>query len=167
MDRSEGRKGLRRLVVAGLLAASLAGAVAGLAMAEPGSASKVGANDAGRAGTALTVHSSRYGQVLFDGRGFALYAFTRDRRGRSVCTGACAKEWPPLLAHGRPQTAAGLEKSLVATTRRADGSLQVTYAGRPLYYYRGDRKPGQIGCQNVRLFGGLWLVVQPSGGLVR
>ena len=167
MDLAEGGKSLRRTAVAFLLAAGIGGGVAGLAMAQPASAPRAAASGAGLTSTALTVRSSRYGRILFDGRGFALYAFTRDPRGRSMCAGACAKEWPPFLVHGRPQVAPGLTASLVGTTRRADGSLQVTYAGRPLYYYRGDSKPGQIGCQNVRLFGGLWLVVQPSGGLVR
>ena len=114
----------------------------------------------------LTVGHSAYGQVLFDGRGYALYAFTRDPKGKSVCTGACAAAWPPLLAKS-PRAATGARASLVGTTRRADGSVQVTYAGRPLYYYVGDRKPGQILCQNAREFGGLWLVVRPSGALVR
>ena len=57
--------------------------------------------------------------------------------------------------------------SLLGTTRRGDGSVQVTYAGRPLYYYVGDRKPGQILCQNVEEYGGLWLVVRGNGKLVR
>jgi predicted lipoprotein with Yx(FWY)xxD motif len=56
---------------------------------------------------------------------------------------------------------------LLGTTRRAGGKLQVTYAGRPLYYYYGDTKPGQVRCQNVREFGGLWLVMRPDGRLVR
>jgi predicted lipoprotein with Yx(FWY)xxD motif len=56
---------------------------------------------------------------------------------------------------------------LIATVRRADGSRQVTYANRPLYYYAGDRKPGQILCQNVPEFGGLWLVVRANGAPVR
>jgi predicted lipoprotein with Yx(FWY)xxD motif len=56
---------------------------------------------------------------------------------------------------------------LLGTTRRADGRLQVTYAGRALYYYVGDRKARQILCQNVTEFGGVWLVIRPSGTLVR
>src|SRR5207245_1065452 len=103
---------------------------------------------------------------LFDGRGFVLYAFTRDR-GRSSCSGACAKAWPPYLVTGRARAEAGVKSSLLGTTRRPDGKVQVTYAGRPLYYYVGDRKPGQILCQNVNEFGGLWLVVRPNGRLVR
>ena len=61
---------------------------------------------------------------------------------------------------GAVRAGAGAKRSLLGTTRRADGSRQVTYAGRPLYYYVGDRKAGQILCQNVSEFGGLWLVVR-------
>jgi predicted lipoprotein with Yx(FWY)xxD motif len=115
----------------------------------------------------VTAHSSRYGSILFDGRGFVLYAFTRDPRGRSVCSGACAKAWPPYLVGRAPRAGKGVKRSLLGTTRRADGKIQVTYAGRPLYYYVGDRSPGQILCQNVSEFGGLWLVVRPNGTPVR
>ncbi len=111
----------------------------------------------------VTVHSSRYGRILFDGRGFALYAFTRDPRRRSVCRGACAAAWPPYIVRSAPRAGAGVQKSLLGTTRRADGKRQVTYAGRPLYYYVGDRSPRQILCQNVSEFGGLWLVVRATG----
>ncbi|HZR91678.1 MAG TPA: hypothetical protein VFA44_04630 [Gaiellaceae bacterium] len=124
---------------------------------------------AGGAGTRPTVAVARsdYGPILFDGRGFALYAFTRDPARRSVCSGACAKAWPPYLARGQMKAGAGTKASLLATTRPPDGTRQVTYAGRPLYYYVGDRSPGQVLCQNVREFGGLWLVVRGSGRLVR
>jgi predicted lipoprotein with Yx(FWY)xxD motif len=115
----------------------------------------------------LTAHGSRYGTVLFDGRGFVLYAFTRDRAGRSACYGACAKAWPVFFSRGTPRAGRGVKRSLIGTTRRRDGRRQVTYAGRPLYFYVGDRRPGQILCQNVPEFGGTWLVVRPSGRLVR
>ena len=111
--------------------------------------------------------TSRFGQILFDGRGFVLYGFTRDPRGRSVCSGACAQAWPPYIVASKPAAGAGVNAKLLGTTRRADGKLQATYAGKPLYYYVGDRKPGQILCQNVQEFGGLWLVVRPNGLLVR
>jgi predicted lipoprotein with Yx(FWY)xxD motif len=115
----------------------------------------------------VTVRSSDYGRILFGGRGKALYAFTRDERGRSRCSGACATAWPPFVVTRKPRAAAGVKGSLIGTIRRSDGKLQVTYGGRPLYYYVGDRKPGQVLCQNVKEFGGLWLVVRPSGALVR
>src|SRR5215210_9354139 len=78
---------------------------------------------ASAAAPAVSVRSSQYGRILFDGRGFVLYAFTADARGRSNCSGACAKAWPPYIVKKRPTG------RLLATTRRADGSLQVTYAG--------------------------------------
>ncbi|MFL5917735.1 MAG: hypothetical protein ACJ74X_03330 [Gaiellaceae bacterium] len=109
---------------------------------------------------------SSYGRILFDGRGFVLYGFTRDPRGKSACSGSCATAWPPYLVKSRPHAGAGAARRLLGTTRRRDRSLQATYAGRPLYYYVGDRKPGQILCQNVLEFGGVWRVVRPSGGLV-
>jgi predicted lipoprotein with Yx(FWY)xxD motif len=120
-----------------------------------------------QAAPTLTTHSSRFGKVLFDGRGFVLYAFTKDPRRKTVCYGACAKAWPPYIAKGKLRAGAGVKASLLGTVRRANGSRQVTYGGRPLYYYVGDTRPRQILCQNVDEFGGLWLVVRPSGKLVR
>jgi predicted lipoprotein with Yx(FWY)xxD motif len=116
--------------------------------------------------SSVTVRPSSFGSVLFDGRGFVLYAFTRDARGRSVCKGACAVAWPPYIVKTRATAGPGVRAKLLATTKRKDGRLQVTYAGRPLYYYVGDRNPGQILCQNVTEFGGVWRVVRSSGKLV-
>ena len=120
-----------------------------------------------RTQSSVTVDASKYGRILFDGRGFALYTFTRDARGRSTCSGACAKKWPPYIVSRRPVAGVGAKRSLLGTIRRSDGTLQATYAGRPLYYYAGDRKPGQVLCQNVKEFGGTWLVLRASGRLVR
>src|SRR4051812_24754021 len=107
----------------------------------------------------VTSHGSKYGSLVFDGRGYVLYAFTRDH-GRSTCTGACAAAWPPYIVNTRPRGAR------LDAVRRKDGRLQVTYAGRPVYYYVGDRRPGQILCQDVVEYGGRWLVIRPSGALV-
>ena len=115
----------------------------------------------------VTVRSSDYGRILFDGRGKALYAFGRDSRARSRCSGECARRWPPFVVTRKPRAAAGVKAALIGTIRRSDGKLQVTYGKRPLYFYVGDRQPGQVLCQNVTEFGGLWLVVRPSGALVR
>src|ERR1044072_3262420 len=73
--------------------------------------------------------SSSFGKVLFDGRGFVLYGFTRDH-GRSACYGACAKAWPPFFARGKLSVGAGLKRGLIGTVRRTDGRRQVTYAGK-------------------------------------
>ena len=115
----------------------------------------------------LSAKSSRYGKILFDGRGYVLYAFTKDRRGRSSCYGACAKAWPVYYKKGALVTGNGVRPKLVGTTKRHNGRRQITYRGRPLYYYVGDKKPGRITCQNVVEFGGRWLVVRPNGKLVR
>jgi predicted lipoprotein with Yx(FWY)xxD motif len=116
----------------------------------------------------LQVKTSRFGPVLFDGRGFVLYAFTRDPRGRSACYGACARAWPVYYVPRAGLSAGkGVKRSLIGTTKRRDGRRQVTYAGRPLYYYVGDRSPGDITCQDVVEYGGTWLIVRGSGRLVR
>jgi len=115
----------------------------------------------------LTAHSSRFGKTIFDGRGFVLYAFTRDKRS-SACYGACAQAWPPYLASkDAPKVGAGLKRSLLGTVKRRNGRRQVAYAGKPLYYYVGDRRPGQILCQNVVEYGGRWLILKPNGAFLR
>jgi predicted lipoprotein with Yx(FWY)xxD motif len=120
-----------------------------------------------RAGSpTLRIVNSKYGRIIADAKGQAIYLFTRDGRGSTRCYGACAEAWPPLITRGKPRVGAGLLASRVGTTRRRDGRLQVTYRGQPLYYYVAD-KPGVILCQNVNEFGGDWLVVAPSGRAVR
>jgi predicted lipoprotein with Yx(FWY)xxD motif len=114
----------------------------------------------------VIVKPSSFGRILFDGRGFVLYGFTRDPRGKSACSGACARAWPPYVVKSPPRAGLGVAARLLGTTKRKDGSVQVTYAGRPLYYYVRDRRPGQILCQNVTEFGGVWRVVRPNGRLV-
>src|SRR5438046_8142912 len=115
----------------------------------------------------LTVKSSSFGRVLFDGRGYVLYAFTRDANGRSACYGACARAWPVYYAKGTLRAGTGVRRSLLGTIRRRDGRRQITYAGRPLYYYVGDTTAGQIRCKNAVEYGGTSIVVRPSGRLVR
>src|SRR6266545_2716923 len=107
----------------------------------------------------ITAAPSRYGTVLFDGKGRVLYGFTRDRRGKpSRCYGACAAAWPVYYKPGgKLQAGKGVKQKLIGTVRRKDGRLQLTYNGRPLYYYVGDTSAGAISCQNVSEFGGLWL----------
>jgi len=115
----------------------------------------------------LTSRGSTYGQAVFDGRGYVLYAFTRDHK-RSACYGECSTRWPPYFARkGTLRVGKGLKASLLGTVKRRNGRRQVTYAGRPLYYYVGDTGPGVIRCQNAVEFGGRWLLVRPSGKLLR
>jgi predicted lipoprotein with Yx(FWY)xxD motif len=114
-------------------------------------------------GIQIAVRASPYGRILRDGADRTIYLFTHDRSNSSTCYGACATAWPPVLTTGAPSAGPRLSPRLLGTTRRSDGTLQVTYAGHPLYYYVGDVKPGDILCQNVDEFGGTWLVVSPQG----
>jgi predicted lipoprotein with Yx(FWY)xxD motif len=147
--------GMRKMILSVVAAALATAALAPAAMSEQ------------KAGPTLQARSSAYGKVLFDGRGYVLYAFTRDKSGRSACYGACAKAWPVYFAKTPLKAGTGVKRALIGTTKRRDGRRQLTYAGRPLYYYVGDRRPGQITCQDVAEFGGTWLVVRPSGKLMR
>lgn len=119
-----------------------------------------------RTGRLVKVVDSQFGRVLADAKGEAFYLFDKERRGMSKCYGACAEAWPPVLTKDRPRAGRGVTRSKLGTTRRRNGARQVTYAGHPLYYYVQD-SPGTILCQNVDEFGGLWLVVKPSGKPVR
>jgi len=119
------------------------------------------------AGKLVTVSGSAYGRILFDGHGRALYLFTHDAGARSRCSGACASAWPPFLTRSAARAGRGARQSLLGTTRRSDGSTQVTYAGHPLYYYVGDTRPGQVLCQAVLEYGGYWYVVRSDGRAVR
>jgi predicted lipoprotein with Yx(FWY)xxD motif len=115
---------------------------------------------------AVKVTHTVYGRVLVDGKGRALYLFTRDLTPRSQCYSACATRWPPFLAKGRFTAGVGADARLLGSTRRGDGSTQITYRGHPLYYYIGDRHPGEVLCQNVEEFGGRWYVVTRGGTAV-
>jgi predicted lipoprotein with Yx(FWY)xxD motif len=115
-----------------------------------------------RKGTKLIVDDSDFGTMLFDTRKQAIYAFERDANGRSVCYGECAKAWPPVYTAGHPVAGAGVKPGLLGTLERRDGSRQVTYAGKPLYFYAHEG-PGQVLCHNVNLNGGYWWVLAPSG----
>jgi len=115
-----------------------------------------------REGTRIQVGHSEFGTMLFGPGDQAIYVFERDRKGKTVCYGECARAWPPVLANGRPRAAKGVRKSLLGTVRRRNGRRQVTYAGMPLYYYAHEG-PGEVRCHNVNLNGGFWWVLAPDG----
>jgi predicted lipoprotein with Yx(FWY)xxD motif len=126
-------------------------------------ASPTGAAPAARqAGPLVTLRDSQFGPVIFNGRAQAAYTFTRDAEGRSRCYGDCAKAWPPFFADARPRAARGVKRPLLGTVRRRGGRSQVTYAGRPLYFYAHDPK-GEVLCNDIAEFGGTWFAVTASG----
>jgi predicted lipoprotein with Yx(FWY)xxD motif len=117
---------------------------------------------AGRAITVATGRSS-LGRIIVDGRGRTLYLFEKDKRSRSACYGTCATFWPPLLTAGKPSAVRGAKASLLGRTRRRDGTLQVTYAGHPLYRFLEDTGPGQTKGEGSQAFGAGWDVLSAAG----
>jgi predicted lipoprotein with Yx(FWY)xxD motif len=115
------------------------------------------------ASTTVALRQTSLGKVLVDARGLTLYLYTPDTGGSSTCYGQCAASWPPLLAKGKPAAGAGARGSLLGTTRRTDGTLQVTYAGHPLYTFASDAKAGDVNGEDV---GGVWYAVSASGAKV-
>jgi predicted lipoprotein with Yx(FWY)xxD motif len=142
---------------------TLLSALAGSALVAATAATIAFAGGAKSGGTAVRIAGSPLGRILVDSKGITLYDFPPDRGTTSVCYGACAALWPPLLTHGKPVAGAGTRASLLGTTKRKDGKLQVTYGGHPLYYFVSDRKPGQTTGQGVNQFGGPWWVISAAG----
>jgi predicted lipoprotein with Yx(FWY)xxD motif len=116
----------------------------------------------GASGTTVAVASSRLGDILVDGDGRTLYAFTKDKGDQSACSGGCATNWPALT--GTATAGTGVQAALLSTSMQANGDSQVTYDGRPLYYFADDAKPGDTNGQGV---GNLWFAVTADGELVK
>jgi predicted lipoprotein with Yx(FWY)xxD motif len=116
--------------------------------------------------TSVSTASTKLGRVLVNSRGHTLYLFGKDKNGKSACSGMCATFWPPLIASGKPRATAGVKASLLGTTKRADGRLQVTYNHHPLYTFAKDTKKGQTNGEGVKAFGGTWDAVSPAGAKV-
>jgi predicted lipoprotein with Yx(FWY)xxD motif len=110
----------------------------------------------------VSLRTTAVGKVLVAANGHTLYLFTADKGKKSTCYGQCAGYWPPLFA-AKPTVGAGLKASLLGTTKRKGGKLQVTYAGHPLYFFAQDKKAGQVNGQGFVHFGGSWWVVSAAG----
>jgi predicted lipoprotein with Yx(FWY)xxD motif len=162
------RVALALIVLCGLCLAALptgpASAVPQAAsFSDRGSASASGdSRFAARKNIRIKADDSAFGPMLFNRAGQAIYVFEKETTRKSRCYGTCAREWPPVLTKGRPKAVNGARQGLLGTTKRRGGATQVTYNGKPLYYYH-DELPGQVFCHNVFLNGGLWLVIGPSG----
>ena len=106
------------------------------------------------------------GKFLVDGQGRALYLFEADKSTTSTCTGACAATWPPVTASAMPMAGGGVSQSLLGTTKRADGTEQVTYNGHPLYYFAADTGAGMVKGQGSKEFGAGWYVLNAKGSKI-
>jgi predicted lipoprotein with Yx(FWY)xxD motif len=115
-------------------------------------------------GAPITVGTAKgVGKVLVDSKGLTLYYFEKDQGGKSACYGACEQGWPPLSTKGEPQAGEGAMASKLGTTKRNDGTIQVTYAGWPLYTFVEDKKPGEDNGTDSKAFGASWYPLHPNG----
>jgi predicted lipoprotein with Yx(FWY)xxD motif len=168
------------------VASLLALAISAIAVAGCGSASSSNSSTAAAAGpapsssTAATSSGSSNeskpesigtakgsaGTYLTADEGRTVYLWVADSGGKSACSGACAKEWPPVETGGKPKADHGVNAADLGTITRSDGSEQVTYNGHPLYYYAGDTGPGMDNGQGLNGFGAVWWLVAPSGASI-
>jgi predicted lipoprotein with Yx(FWY)xxD motif len=111
----------------------------------------------------VKVASTGLGKILVNSNGLTLYLFEADKGTTSTCSGACAAAWPPLVTSDKPTAGDGVNASLLGTTKRSDGTTQVTYNGHPLYRFASDTKPGDTTGQGVNGFGALWYGLSAAG----
>jgi len=110
-----------------------------------------------------------YGSYLTNGNGRSLYMFVKDtkmraRKSGSTCYDECSEAWPPFLAeNGDIKAGAQIDTTLLGTTKRKDGTIQVTYNDYPLYYYIDDKKAGDVYGQDKKEYSFKWYLVKPNG----
>jgi predicted lipoprotein with Yx(FWY)xxD motif len=133
--------------------------LAALAAALPAAASS-------SSGTMVKSATTSLGNTIVNSSGHTLYLFRADHGTTSECYGQCATYWPPLLTSGKPVAAGRVKESLLGTTKRKDGKLQVTYKGHPLYTFLLDKKAGQTAGEGSNNFGAKWYALAPSGATI-
>jgi predicted lipoprotein with Yx(FWY)xxD motif len=112
----------------------------------------------------IKLRSNKLGKILVNGNSQTLYLFEKDKNGKSACSGQCAKFWPPVLTKGKPVAGSGIKASLLGTTKRSDGTTQVTYNKHPLYRFLNDKnKVGSTKGQGLDAFGAEWYVLGANG----
>jgi predicted lipoprotein with Yx(FWY)xxD motif len=158
----EHRTWLRRTFIAlpVVVALSVIGVIA------VGSAQSATRASATHASTTVSLRSTKLGMVMVNSKGRTLYLFAKDKNDKSACSGSCAKFWPPLVSTGMPTGSKGVNTSLLGTTKRTDGSLQVTYNRHPLYTFALDKAAGQTTGEGNVAFGAKWYAVSAKGTAV-
>jgi predicted lipoprotein with Yx(FWY)xxD motif len=116
-----------------------------------------------RTNATVSVRMTKLGHILVNSSGHTLYLFAKDKNGKSACSSSCAAFWPPLISHGKPTAGAGVKASLLGTTKRSNGSLQVTYNKHPLYTYTVDKQAGQTNGEGSVAFGATWYALSAQG----
>ena len=151
------------LAVAAVALVALVVAGCGGGANDQATAASGGASGSGGSSTIGVRDVGGLGKILLDSKGRTVYLFEKDTGPKSTCSGACAQEWPPVTTSGKPSAGGGLQASMLGTTKRSDGTTQVTYNGHPLYRFSADQKPGDTSGQNVDAFGAEWYVLSPAG----
>jgi predicted lipoprotein with Yx(FWY)xxD motif len=118
------------------------------------------------AAATVSLRKLNVGNALVDSQGRTLYLFEADKGPMSTCNGACASLWPPDMTSGKPKAGPGVDAAKLGTTKRSDGTLEVTYNGHPLYRYAPDTKPGEDTGQGLNQFGAKWYVLAASGSKI-
>src|SRR3954453_4717528 len=142
-----GLQAMQRLILPVLAATTLLAACGGSSSSSGGAYGSGAATSTPKPATPTTVKTATgdLGTFLVDAKGRALYLWEADKGSTSTCSGGCAQAWPPLTTSGKPPPAPGANASLLGTPKRPGGTLEVTYAGHPLYHFAGDGQPGQTG----------------------
>ena len=157
---------LTAIVVAGCGSSSSSSSPAASAAAQPATSSTTASTAAASAGTAISTTKGSAGTYLVGPDGRAVYVWVADTGSKSNCSGACAVAWPPVTTTGSPTAGTGVTASDLGTTKRSDGSEEVTYKGHPLYYFVADKSAGQTKGQGSNSFGAKWWLVAPSGSAI-
>ena len=121
------------------------------------------AQGAVHSGATVSLKTTKLGSILVNSKGRTLYLFMKDKNSKSLCSGSCTTYWPPEVVQAKPTAGPGVKASLLGTTKRSDGRLQVTYNHHPLYTYVGDTKAGQVNGQGSTGSGAKWWVVSATG----
>jgi predicted lipoprotein with Yx(FWY)xxD motif len=157
----------KALMALAAMAAVACGGSTASTSATPSSISSPSAAAVTGPATIAVATNDKLGKILVDGSGKTLYLFAKDTGSTSTCYGGCATYWPPVLTDGAPRAGAGVNASLLGTTKRTDGTTEVTYGGHPLYYVVTDHNPGDATGQAVTNFGAAWYVVGPDGNKIQ
>ncbi len=150
----------RNLVLAVALVAVLAAAAVAQAQTTRAKSSSA---------STIELRQTSLGKILVNSSGLTLFDFSRDSSDKDACQSisGCTSAWPPLVTSGRPTAGSGLNPSKLATIKLSNGKKQVTYYGRPLYLFSGDRHAGETSYVGVNEEGGTWLAVNAKGGSVQ
>jgi predicted lipoprotein with Yx(FWY)xxD motif len=143
-----------------ILTAACVGALASVAVAGPLAAQ----SEAPGQLTINVTSTTDLGTFLTGEDGKTLYYFANDTApGVSTCEGDCVTNWPLVsLEAGETVVAGEGVTGVLATFTRADGTVQVAYDGRPLYYFAADQAAGDVAGQGR---GDVWWVAAEDGTL--